>query len=173
MRATTTDVLIEPMHRRHLRAVMRADAEVYPDPWSADLYRSELGQTDSRRYVVARIGRELVGYGGMMFGDGGGHVTTMVVTPGRQRRGIGTSLMLDLARAACARGVATMSLEVRVGNAAAQALYRRFGFAPAGVRKGYYKGDRAREDALVMWVHDVDAPEYEERLDEIETRRFG
>jgi hypothetical protein len=35
--------------------------------------------------------------------------------------------------------------------------------APVGVRKRYYKD----EDALVMWVHDIDSPEYRERLDEI------
>ena len=53
-----------------------------------------------------------------------------------------------------------------MSNDGAQALYRGFGFAPAGVRKGYYV--ETNEDAMVMWVHDVDQPEYRDRLDAIE-----
>ena len=53
-----------------------------------------------------------------------------------------------------------------MSNEGAQALYRHFGFAPAGVRKGYYV--ETNEDAMVMWAHDVDQPEYHERLDDIE-----
>jgi hypothetical protein len=45
-------------------------------------------------------------------------------------------------------------------------MYGQFGFAPAGVRKGYYV--ESNEDAMVMWAHDVDLPEYAERLDAIE-----
>jgi len=41
-------------------------------------------------------------------------------------------------------------------------MYRQFGFAPAGVRQRYYENS---EDALVMWVHDIDSPEYRARLD--------
>ena len=32
--------------------------------------------------------------------------------------------------------------------------------APVGVRKQYYRD----EDALIMWVHDIDGAEYGERL---------
>ncbi|HZB72910.1 MAG TPA: hypothetical protein VE395_12280, partial [Acidimicrobiales bacterium] len=61
--------------------------------------------------------------------------------------------------------------EVRMGNGAAQDLYRRFGFAPAGVRKGYYA--ETGEDALVMWAHDIDGAEYGERLRTIEDGIVG
>jgi len=53
-----------------------------------------------------------------------------------------------------------------VSNKGAQDLYRRFGFAPVGVRKNYYQ--EVNEDALVMWVHEIDRPEYEELLASIE-----
>jgi hypothetical protein len=52
-----------------------------------------------------------------------------------------------------------MTLEVRVSNAAAIAMYRRFGFAPSGVRPDYYADDG--EDALIMWAHDVDEPAFD------------
>ncbi len=51
-----------------------------------------------------------------------------------------------------------MTLEVRLSNRAAQDLYRRFGFGPVGVRKNYYQ--ETNEDALVMWVHEIDTPDY-------------
>ena len=55
-----------------------------------------------------------------------------------------------------------MTLEVRASNDAALQLYRRFGFAPAGVRKAYYSDNG--EDALVLWAEDIDTPAYAERL---------
>jgi ribosomal-protein-alanine N-acetyltransferase len=51
---------------------------------------------------------------------------------------------------------------VRTKNARAHGLYRRFGFAPVGIRKNYYEGT---EDALIMWVHDIATPEYRAVLD--------
>ena len=62
--------------------------------------------------------------------------------------------------------VLRLELTVFADNAPAIALYRRFGFAPAGVRKNYYP--ETGEDALVMWAHDVDTPEFARRLATIE-----
>ena len=53
------------------------------------------------------------------------------------------------------------TLEVRASSTGAQALYRAFGFAPAGVRAQYYENT---EDAIVMWCHDIQSPAYAERL---------
>ena len=50
---------------------------------------------------------------------------------------------------------------MRASSLGAQALYRAFGFAPAGVRARYYEG---KEDAIVMWCHDIQSPAYAERL---------
>ena len=55
---------------------------------------------------------------------------------------------------------------MRVSNEPAQALYRRFGFAPAGIRRGYYAD--TGEDALIMWAEDIDTADYRARLRRIE-----
>ena len=55
-----------------------------------------------------------------------------------------------------------MTLEVRVSNLGARRLYQWFGFAPAGVRPRYYRSNN--EDALIMWVHDVDTAAFAQRL---------
>ncbi|HAM03731.1 MAG TPA: ribosomal-protein-alanine N-acetyltransferase [Acidimicrobiaceae bacterium] len=161
-------VRVVPMRRRQLRSVMRIEEECYPRPWSATLFLSELAQRTSRRYTVATIGPLVVGYCGLMVVQDEGHVTTLTVDPEWQRHGIGTVLLLDMARAALGLGCRHMTLEVRASNSAAQVLYRRFGFAPAGVRRNYYA--ETGEDAIVMWVHDIDGESYTQRLASIEAR---
>jgi ribosomal-protein-alanine N-acetyltransferase len=159
-------VSVVPMRRRHLRSVLRIEALVYPRPWSQSLFLSELALRGSRAYFVARVGRDIVGYAGIMLSGEDAHITTIAVDPEHHRHTIGTRLLLVLTREALARGARHMTLEVRLSNHAAQDLYRRFGFGPVGVRKNYYQ--ETNEDALVMWSHGIDSPEYDGLLDSIE-----
>jgi ribosomal-protein-alanine N-acetyltransferase len=158
-------VVISPMRRRHLRAVLGIEERTSSTPWSLGLFLAE-ARRDERVYLVARAGHRVVGFAGMLFALTDGHVTTIAVDPDRQGGRIGTRLLLVLVRRAVERGAEAVTLEVRASNDAAQALYRRFGFAPAGVRKGYYRDPV--EDALVLWAHDVHLPAYAERLAAIE-----
>lgn len=159
-------IRIESMRRRHLRGVLRIEQEVNPRPWSLSLFLSELRYRDSRVYVVARSGLDIVGYGGLMIVAGDGHITNVGVDEAHRRHGVATRMLLVLARRALAEGVEALTLEVRMSNTGAQALYRRFGFSPAGVRKNYYSD--SNEDALIMWAEDIDTPEYRARLLAIE-----
>ncbi|MCU1352650.1 MAG: ribosomal-protein-alanine acetyltransferase [Acidimicrobiales bacterium] len=152
---------LTPMRRRHLAAVLRIEAAVYPRPWSERLFHTEI-DLRSRCYIVARVGPTVVGYAGLLLIDDDGHITTVAVDAAWRRHGIGTRLLLELCRQGTARGVHQLTLEVRTSNRGAQEMYRHFGFAPAGVRKAYYADNR--EDALVMWAHDVATPAYAERL---------
>lgn len=156
------EIVVGPMRRRHLRAVLRIEQQVYPTPWSLGLFTSELGFGPSRVYVVARVGATVVGYGGLMLVVDDGHITTLAVDPRWHRHRIGTRLLHTLAHVAIERGARNLTLEVRMSNEAAQGLYRSFGFAPAGVRKGYYA--ESNEDALIMWANDVDTEDYANRL---------
>ena len=160
------EVRLLAMRRRHLRSVLRIEAKVYPVPWSMSLFLSELALRSTRAYYVAFVGRQVVGYAGLMMTLDDGHVTTIAVDPAWHRHKVGTRLLLALAHEARRRGATSLTLEVRVRNSGAQELYRRFGFRPAGIRKNYYV--ETNEDALVMWADDVDSDEYRERLDEIE-----
>jgi ribosomal-protein-alanine N-acetyltransferase len=183
-------VHVVAMRRRHVRSVVRIEESVYPRPWSSSLFLSELALRSTRAYFVARVGRDVVGYAGLMMTADDGHVTTIAVDPRWQRHRIATRLMLALAREALARRAKNLTLEVRLSNLGAQHLYRRFGFAPVGVRKNYYQfpahdhlpedaqrgpgtGEKAgeklvNEDALVMWAHDVDGDDYLSLLGSIE-----
>ena len=160
------EVHLVPMRRRHLRSVLRIEAQVYPRPWSLSLFMSELALRGSRAYYVARVGGTVVGYSGLMLTGEDAHVTTIAVDPAWHRHKIGTRMLLNLARQAQQREARHLTLEVRMSNEPAQAMYRRFGFEAAGVRKGYYA--ETGEDALIMWAYRVDTPEYLERLEAIE-----
>jgi ribosomal-protein-alanine N-acetyltransferase len=160
------DVQVAGMRRRHLRGVLRIEGQVAPRPWTTSLFLSELALRSSRAYFVARVGRDVVGYGGLMMTLDDGHVTTLSVDPRWHRHKIGTRLLLALAREGIARGATGLTLEVRLSNFGAQALYRRFGFDAAGVRAGYYV--ETKEDALIMWAHEVHKPEYTRLLDGLE-----
>ena len=159
-------VTVEPMTHDHLPGVLAIERQVHPRPWSEGLFVGELALEGSRVYAVARVGPTVVGYAGLLFMVDDAHVTNVAVDPAWQRLGIATRLMLVLARSVAARGCDQITLEVRVSNAGAQELYRRFGFAPGGVRKGYYVDNR--EDALVMWAHQVGSDDYRDRLIGIE-----
>ncbi|GIU91255.1 MAG: putative ribosomal-protein-alanine acetyltransferase [Acidimicrobiia bacterium] len=135
---------------------------VYPQPWSQQVFEEELARPD-RVYLAADASGRLAGYGGIMFVGDEAHITTLAVHPHHRGRRLGTRLMLGLVEAALDRGARSLTLEVRVSNLPAQRIYRRFGMAPVGVRKRYYRD----EDALIMWAHDIDDEEYRRRIDEI------
>src|SRR6266496_1202435 len=156
---------ITRMRRRHLKGIMAIERQVYPRPWSPNLFLSEMSELRNRSYLVAKMGRETVGYGGIMCYGEEAHVTTIAVDPEYHRRKIGTRILYELIEEAIKMGARAVSLEVRVSNWGAQRLYGRFGFRPVGVRKNYYQ--ETGEDALVMWADDVHTADYERLLEGI------
>ena len=172
-RAGSRPVVIEPMRPRHVGQIMAIEREAYPRPWSANVFHDELREArhGRRYYVVARRGRTVLGYGGIMFvpatgsGEAGeAHITNVAVHPDERRAGLATRLLAALAGEAIRRHCAAWTLEVRATSQGAQQLYRRFGFVPAGVRKKYYENDI---DAIVMWCHDIQGADYARRLEEL------
>ena len=160
-------VVIRPMRRRDLKSgVMDVEGHAYPRPWSLGVFQSELDQmrSGSRHYVIAERQGKIVGYAGVWFTAGEAHVTNVAVHPVARRRGIARKLMLTQADEVIGRQCAAWTLEVRMSSTGAQELYRRFGFAPAGIRKKYYENT---EDAIVMWCHEIQSDAYRSRLEEL------
>lgn len=156
---------LEKMRRRHLRRVLAIEAQVYPRPWSPSLFLSEIAQRNTRTYLVARYEGQVVGYAGMMFTGREAHVTNIAVDLSLHGRKVGSRLLLALVTEALARGAETLSLEVRVTNTNAQAMYAKFGFSVVGVRRGYYV--ETDEDALIMVAEDALSNDYRQRLNGI------
>lgn len=171
-RDAVSDVTVLRMRRRHLRGVLAIEQLVYPKPWSAALFAAEIAQPDTRRYLVAlgqdgagrllRASRSVLGYAGVMVTAGEAHITTVATHPHHHRRKVASRLLVELLRQARALGADAATLEVRVNNRGAQRLYAGFGFAPVGVRPGYYA--ETNEDALIMWAYDLQSDRYAEVL---------
>lgn len=161
---------IRPATIRDLRALVRLEEACFPEPWNENLLRSEIGAGPSRRYTVAVLGRKIVGCLGLMTVDDEAHVNTLSSDPAHRGQGVATRLLLDGIDACLADGIRHLTLEVAASNLAAQGLYRKFGLAPVGVRRGYYAGG---EDGLVMWVYDLDRPDEIRRREGIARSLFS
>ena len=161
---------VAQMQTRHIRHIMPIEQSSYPRPWTARIFEEEIAlmKRNNRQYLVAHVGGELVGYAGLLFSDEDAHVTNIAVSPAWQGRGVATELLLELAWYAREHKFNALTLEVRHTNTAAQKLYQRFGFVPAGVRKKYYENT---DDAIVMWCSDIQGEEFERRLQAIESKR--
>lgn len=90
------------------------------------------------------------------------HITIIAVDPHYQRQGLGQAMLYALMEAAHQRQLERATLEVRVSNTAAIALYEKFGFQKAGHRRGYYPD--TKEDALVLWRSGLHRPEFQQAL---------
>ena len=139
---------LERMRWWHVAALLPLERELFaPEPWSERLFWSELGQLDTRHYLVALDGGQVVGYAGLCDYPDEAFVQTLAVAPAAQRAGLGARLLTALLAEATRRGQRTVSLEVRADNQTAQRLYDRHGFTRTGLRRGYYPGG---VDALVL-----------------------
>jgi ribosomal-protein-alanine N-acetyltransferase len=146
--AVSVPVVVGPMRLADVGAVLEIERLSFSAPWPAFAFEQELTANRLAHYRVARVGDRVVAFGGIWLMVDEAHITTFGVHPDHRRRGIGRLLLLRLAEAALELGSARMTLEVRVSNEAAQALYRSFCFRVSGRRIAYYSDDG--EDALVM-----------------------
>jgi ribosomal-protein-alanine N-acetyltransferase len=140
--------VIRRMRWWDIPAVTALEDALFDDAWTTEMFWNELAQTGSRTYLVATEGEEIVGYAGLAAMPDEAYVQTIAVAPSHQRKGLGAELLQLLLNDATARGLPRVGLEVRVDNAAAIALYERFGFTAIAVRKRYYQPSGT--DALVM-----------------------
>ena len=141
-------VEMTPMRAADLDEVLAIEYRLCDFPWS----RSNFADSIESGYAcwVCRIGAVLVGYYVVMLALDDAHLLTIGVSPAHQRQGLGARLLRHAMDVALAGGATVFLLEVRPSNSAALAMYRHFGFAQIGVRRGYYPAAGGREDALVM-----------------------
>ncbi len=140
-----------PIHEDYLPAIMDIEKEAYPEPWTPGMFREEMRSKRSYFYL-AFYGDTLIGYGGFWLVLDEAHITSLTVARDYRGFGYGREQLMHLFEVAEEHGVRTYTLEVRVSNERAKALYESVGFRAVGLRKGYYSS--TREDAIVM-IKDV------------------
>ena len=154
--AIAPPLVVEPMRMADIAAVLEIERLSFSAPWPSYAFEQELTTNRLARYLVARSDDRVVGFAGILVMVDEAHVTTFGVHPDHRRRGVGRQILLRLAELAIELGTVRMTLEVRVSNQPAQALYRSFGFRVAGRRVAYYSDDG--EDALVMTTSELHGP---------------
>jgi len=131
----------------HLPSVLAIERRSFPTPWSLAMFVLELSKPSG--ICLAAIGPGgLAGYLVCSRYADVWHLMNVAAAPEQRRSGIATTLLQRLFVEAGAD--ARYTLEVRTSNAEAIAMYRRFGFKPAGRRRRYYHDNG--EDALIMWL---------------------
>ncbi len=106
--------------------------------------------------------QHIAGYVGLWFVVDEGHITAIGSRESQRRQGIGELLLIASIELGLTRMSQAVTLETRVSNYPAQALYLKYGFRRAGVRKGYYSDNG--EDALIMTADAISSPSYRDRL---------
>lgn len=140
-------VIMIPMQECHVEEVAKLEPLCFAVPWSEKAFYIEM-KNNLACYSVVIVDDKVVGYGGFWNVLNEGHITNIAIHPDYRRQGLATALMKYMIFRAEEKNVNEMDLEVRVSNEAAISLYKKFGFAEVGVRKGYYSDNG--EDALLM-----------------------
>ncbi|MET0091330.1 MAG: ribosomal protein S18-alanine N-acetyltransferase [Candidatus Thiodiazotropha sp.] len=140
---------VRPMREEDLEEVMALENRIYPFPWTLGIFQDCL-RVGYCCWVLT-VDERIVGYGVMSVVIDESHILNICVDPDWQRQGLGRKLLMRLLKVARQHGAETVFLEVRVGNEAAQSLYRKTGFVEVGQRRNYYPAENdTREDALLL-----------------------
>lgn len=129
-------------------AVSRLEEQTFSMPWSAESFRQMIEKEDTAYFVAEEEGKILGGCGLFLIA-GEGNITNVAVAPEARRRGVATGLLTYLMSEGDRAGLTAYTLEVRVSNKAAIALYEKLGFVSEGIRPNFY--EKPREDAVIMW----------------------
>jgi ribosomal-protein-alanine N-acetyltransferase len=133
-----------------LDAIVAIENAVYPTPWSRSMFAGELAKPSSLSLgAYDHDAGGLVAYLIVSRYVDAWHIMNVAVHPEYRRQGVASRLLDELFELTSGDPRRGYTLEVRVSNVTAIALYERFGFEPSGVRRGYYTDNR--EDALIMW----------------------
>jgi len=172
---------VRPMREEDIPRIMELEEEAFPTQIPGLSFHREL-TNKLARYVVACAptekdspsasgGQEVVGYAGLWFVLDEAHLIAIAVKEEHRNEGIGHCLLFAAMDEARAHASTLMTLEVRVSNKNAHALYEKFGFKRVGVRKGYYSDNH--EDAFLMTVEPIDSEEHLQRLSILRAEKPG
>lgn len=148
-------VVIRRMTVEDIPAVIALDQLSFTLPWPERSFRYELTENEASRCWVAEVDGRVAGMIVNWLLVDEVHVATIATHPDFRRRGIARKLLAHSLRTLMGEGAVSSFLEVRESNAAAQDMYRKFGYEVVGRRKGYYKDNN--EDAILMTLEPLNA----------------
>jgi ribosomal-protein-alanine N-acetyltransferase len=141
--------------RGDIDAVLAVEEASFTNPWTREMYVAELDNpTVSYCYLARDRSGKVVGFCSFWYVVDELHINNLAVLPANRRTGVASALLARVLEEGARLGATRATLEVRRSNDPARCLYEQFGFAVAGVRRGYYT--RPVEDALVLWREGLD-----------------
>ncbi|MGI6085131.1 MAG: ribosomal protein S18-alanine N-acetyltransferase [Acetivibrionales bacterium] len=141
--------VIRSMEMKDLDQVIEVEKSCFNIPWTRRMFEDELFNLNTY-YFVIEVNDKITGYSGFWRILDEAHITNVAIHNEYRRLGYGKALIAALLSKVKELGIKAVTLEVRVSNLAAIALYESFGFVSSGVRRGYYSDNN--EDALIMWL---------------------
>lgn len=138
---------ISPMTQDDIKDIAQIERECFSEPWSEKGLESEITNS-SARFFVAKILDYTLGYIGMHIVLDECYIANIAVKTEARHKGVGSALLSYVDSTAKKQGCAFISLEVRVSNLAAIALYKKHGYVSQGERKNFYKNPT--ENAIIM-----------------------
>jgi ribosomal-protein-alanine N-acetyltransferase len=165
-RVADASVTVEPESREHHGALGRLFGELRHILASED-EEPELPPPDERTELVTGV------LGVWMLADEA-RIVTVAVRDSHRRRGIAELLLISTIEFAQAQGHELVTLECRVSNEPALALYDKYGFERVGLRPRYYSDNH--EDAYVLSLSRLTSRAFQARLQELRAdheRRWG
>lgn len=143
---------IRDVTARDIGKILEIERECFSLPWTEQQLQTQL--RPNHAFLAACEEGELVGYAGFEYVLDEGYISNVAVAREYRRRGAAGALLAELSRRARELGLSFLTLELRRSNAAARALYEKFGYKCVGCRKNYYQNPR--EDAILMTLELLD-----------------
>jgi ribosomal-protein-alanine N-acetyltransferase len=160
------EIKLKPPQTEQLIQVVNLDKLCLGGLWSLEGYQRELSSPNTSLIILSiptlSPDEQIIGCGCFWAILEEAHITLLMIHPDYQGQGLGQLLLYALLKDALKRKLERATLEVRVSNEVAIYLYKKFGFAVAGRRKGYYQ--TTGEDALILWRGDLHQPEFAQEL---------
>lgn len=151
-------IRIRPMQPADAAQAAQIEQLCFTDPWSAQAFLDSLALPytcflaaevpEEKKAVESCEKWKLVGYCGSYISYDEAEIVNVAVTKNERKKGIGRQMLMELLGNNAARGVTAFTLEVRVSNVPAIALYQSLGFQIEGIRRRFY--ENPVEDAYVM-----------------------
>jgi ribosomal-protein-alanine N-acetyltransferase len=147
----TSPSIIRPLRADRSEECAPIHASAFAHPWEAEEFTALVtGASTIGSAALDPATNRLRGFALSRLAADEAEILTIAVDPSERRRGVGRELLAEHLQRATLAGARVMFLEVDADNAAAIALYHRFGFAQVGAREGYYRRPDGRP--ATAWV---------------------
>ena len=155
-------LILNTPHYDQLTQLVELDRLCLGGLWTKTGYQRELDSPNSSLSILSVEFGSIIGCSCFWTILKEAHITLLMIHPDHQRQGLGQLLLCNLLKESVNWNLERATLEVRVSNQSALAVYQKFGFQQVGRRKGYYQ--ETGEDALILWRGDLARPQFQEDL---------